>query len=205
VCQQELCQITLHTAKENSHFIYSPYEGQSWFVIFVPEGSYDIEDVNKVIQQKITQNGHSNQIMISANTNTFKAVLILENGYQVDFRPPDSISSVLGFNNDLYTNHYQESENPVNILSVDSIVVNIDIIYGSYVNGQRYPTIYSFFPGVSPGYKIIETPAHLVYLPVTLDAIYSMQTSLVLLIRRASCLTCGERTNQLGFTCEKFK
>jgi len=74
--------------------MYSPYEGQSWFVIFVPEGSYDIEDVNKVIQQKITQNGHSNQITISANTNTFKAVLILENGYQVDFRPPDSISSV---------------------------------------------------------------------------------------------------------------
>jgi len=38
--------------------------------------------------------------------------------------------------------------------------------------------IYYFFPGVSPGYKIIETPANLVYLPVSLDAIYSMQTSL---------------------------
>jgi len=56
------------------------------------------------------------------------------------------------------------------MLSANSILVNIDIIYGSYVNGQRYPTIYSFFPGVSAGYKIIETPAHLVYLRVTLDA-----------------------------------
>jgi len=64
----------------------------------------------------------------------------------------------------------------VNILGVNSILVNIDIISGSYVNGQRYPTIYSFFPGVSPGYKITETPANLVYLPVTLDAIYSMET-----------------------------
>ena len=146
--------------------------------MLIPEGSYDIEDINKVIKQRITQNGHSNQITISANTNTLKAVLILENGYQVDFRPQDSISSVLGFNNDLYTTDYQESENPVNILSVNSIVVNIYIISGSYVNGQRYPTIYSFFPGVSPRYKIIETPANLVYLPVTLDAIYSMQTSL---------------------------
>jgi len=154
---------------ENCCFMYSPDEGQTWFVIFVPEGSYDIEDINKVIQQKITENGHSNQITIWAN---------LENGYHVDFRPPDSISSVLGFNNDLYTTDYQESENPVNILSVNSIVVNIYIISGSYVNGQRYPTIYSFFPGVSPRYKIIETPANLVYLPVTLDAIYSMQTSL---------------------------
>jgi len=92
--------------------------------------------------------------------------------------PEHSISSVLGFNNDLYTTDYQESENSVNLLSVNSILVNIDIISGSYVNGQRYSTIYSFFRGVSPGHKIIETPANLVYLPVTLDAIYSMQTSL---------------------------
>jgi len=116
--------------EENCRFMYSPDEGQSWFVIFVPEGSYDIEDINKVIKQRITQNGHSNQITISANTNTLKAVLILENGYRVDFRPQDSISCVLGFNNDLYTTDYQESENPVNILSVNSILVNIDIISG---------------------------------------------------------------------------
>ena len=80
--------------EENSRFMYSPDEGQTWFVIFVPEGSCDIEYINKVIKQGITQNGHSNQITISANMNTLKAVLILENGYQVDFRPLDSISSV---------------------------------------------------------------------------------------------------------------
>jgi len=56
--------------------------------------------------------------------------------------------------------------------------VNIDIISGSYVNGIEKPIIYSFFPNVSPGYKIIETPPNLVYLPITLDAIYSMQTTL---------------------------
>jgi len=32
--------------------MYSPDEGQTWFVIFVPAGSYVIEDINKVIQQK---------------------------------------------------------------------------------------------------------------------------------------------------------
>ena len=44
--------------EENSRFMYSPHEGQTWFVIFVPEGSYDIEDINNVIKQRITQNGH---------------------------------------------------------------------------------------------------------------------------------------------------
>jgi len=37
--------------EENSRFMYSP-DGQTWFVIFVTEGSYDIEDISKVIQQK---------------------------------------------------------------------------------------------------------------------------------------------------------
>ena len=104
--------------------------------------------------------------------------MIIENNYQVDFRPEHSICSVLGFNNEVYTNDYQESENPVNIVSINSILVNIDIISGSYVNGQRHPTIYYFFPGVSPGYKIIETPANLVYLPIALDTMYSSQTTL---------------------------
>ena len=129
-------------------------------------------------KKTISQNGHTSGVKISANTNTLKAVLILENGFQVDFRYERSLNSVLGYNKAVYTSHYQESENPVDILSINSILVNADIISGSYVNGQRNPTIYSFFPAVSPGYKIIETPANLVYRPVTLDAIYSMETSL---------------------------
>lgn len=163
---------------DNNHFSYSPDAGETWYHILIPEGSYDIEDINKFIQQKMRQNGHEANITISANTNTLKAVLITEGGYHVDFRPEHSICQVLGFNNAVYTADYQESENPVNILSINSILVNIDIISGSYVNGQRNPTIYSFFPAVSPGYKIIETPANLVYLPITLDVIYSMETNL---------------------------
>jgi len=164
--------------RQNCRFTYSPDAGYTWHHILVPEGSYDIEDIDDYIQQKMKQNGHVNKISLSANTNTLKAVVLLENNYQVDFQPMDSISSVLGFNEEVYTNDYQESENPVNILSINSILVNIDIISGSYVNGRRNPTIYSFFPAVSPGYKIIETPANLVYLPITLDAIYSMQTTI---------------------------
>ena len=55
------------------------------------------------------QNGHENYVTISANTNTLKAVLILENGYQVDFRPDHSVSSVLGFHNAVYTSDYSAS------------------------------------------------------------------------------------------------
>ena len=119
-------------------------------------------------------------ITISANSNTLKSVLILENNYQVDFRHPNSISRVLrlGFYNDIYTLGFQESRNVINILSINSLLVNLDIISGRYVNSSSQNTIYSFFPNVSPGYKIVESPINLVYLPITLDTIHSLETSI---------------------------
>jgi len=113
---------------DNNHLSYTADAGKIWYHMLIPEGSYDIEDINKFIQQKMKQYGHDANVTISANTNTLKSVLILENNYQVDFRPEHSICSVLGFDNKLYTNDYQESENPVNILSMNSILENIDII-----------------------------------------------------------------------------
>ena len=168
----------------NNYFKYSPDAGTTWSEIYIPEGSYDIRDMNDLIQSRMRQNGHYDSInedyyiMISANTNTLRSILMLENNYQVDFSQPNSISSVLGFNNNIYTQEFQESENVVNILDINSLLVNLDIISGSYVNGATLNTIYSFFPNVSPGYKIIETPRNLVYLPVTLDTIHSLETTL---------------------------
>ena len=57
-----------------------------------------------------------------------------------------------------------------NILTINSILANIDIILGSHVNGSTQPTIYSFFPNVYPGY-IIENPHNLLYLSMTSDTI----------------------------------
>ena len=74
---------------------------------------------------------------------------------------------------------FHESENPVNILSINSILVNTDIISGSYVNGKTKNTIYSFFPKVSPGFKIVESPVNLVYLPVTLDTIDNIYVTIM--------------------------
>ena len=113
-------------------------------------------------------------INISANSNTLKSVLILEKDYQVDFNHRDSLAKVLRFTGTKYTGGFHESENVVDILSINSILVNIDIISGSYINGATKNTIYSFFPKVSPGYKIIESPVNLVYLPITLDTIDSL-------------------------------
>ena len=123
------------------------------------------------------RNAHNDEsITITANTNTLKSVLEIQDDFQVDFRARNSISSVLGFRNQVYEEGIHESQNVVNILSINSIFVNVDVIGGSYVNRRTQNTIYSFFPNVSPGYKIVENPRNFVYLPVILDQINKMET-----------------------------
>ena len=90
-------------------------------------------------------------INISANPNSLKSVLILKKDYQVDFNQQNSLAKALGFTGTKYTEGFHESENVVDILSINSILVNIDIISGSYANGTTKNTIYSFFPEVGPG------------------------------------------------------
>ena len=168
----------------NNVFVYSPDNGNSWVKIKIPEGSYEIDDINNTIQHEMEKRGHYDEINedyyinIAPNTNTLKSVLILEKGYQIDFNHQNSLAKVLGFTGTKYTEGFHESENVVDILRINSILVNIDIISGSYVNGTTKSTIYSFFPDVSPGYKIIESPVNLVYLPITLDTIDSLNVTI---------------------------
>ena len=168
----------------NNLFVYSPDNCNSWVKIKIPEGRYEIDDINNTIQHEMEKRGHHDlinedyYINISANSNTLKSVLILEKDYQADFYNQNSLAKVLGSTGAKYTDGFHESENVVNILNINSILVNIDIISGSYVNGTTKNTIYSFFPKVSPGYKIIETPVNLVYLPITLNTIDSLEVSI---------------------------
>ena len=168
----------------NNVFIYSPDNGNSWVKIKIPEGSYEIDDINNSIKHEMKERGNYDgvneacYINISANSNTLKSIIILEKDYQVDFNHQNSLAKVLRFTNAKYMGGFHESENVVNILSINSILVNIDIIAGSYVNGTMKNTIYSFFPKVSPGYKIIETPINLVFLPITLDTIDRLELSI---------------------------
>ena len=167
----------------NNVFVYSPDNGNSWVKIKIPEGSYEIDNRNNTIKHEMEKRGHYDQINedyyidISANSNTLKSVLILEKDFQVDFNHQNSLAKVLRFTGAKYTEGFHELENVVNILSINSILVNIDIIAGSYVNGTMKNTIYSFFPKVSPRYKIIESPINLVFLPITLDTIDRLQLS----------------------------
>ena len=105
---------------------------------------------------------------MSANTNTLKSEMFLKSKYEVDFRKDKFINNLLGFDSNLYTSGFHESENMVNILTINIMLVNIDIFQVVMLIVPHNP------PDVSPGYNIIENPHNLLYLPITSDSIHSI-------------------------------
>ena len=94
---------------------------------------------------------------------------------KVSFDVPNSLASVLGFKRStVYVVGRHASENLVNIMSVNSILVHCNIIHYSYMRGTQAPVAYNFFPNAAPGQKILETPYNFIYLPVTVDVISTL-------------------------------
>jgi len=168
----------------NNNLRYSPDKRVTWFNLEIPEGCYEITDMNKYVQRVMKDAMHYDitnddyAISLEPNNNTLNAVLNIAANYVVDFTIANSIRTVLGFNSRQYTAGYNESENLIDIISISSLRVTSDIIGASYSNGTTGNVIYSFFPNVGPGYKIIEVPVNLVYLPITLSTISQMETTL---------------------------
>ena len=93
---------------------------------------------------------------------------------KVSFDVSNSLASVLGFEQSIYGVGRHASENLVNIMSVNSILVHCNIIHSSYMRGTQAPVAYNFFPNAAPGQKILEAPHNLIYLPVTVDVISTL-------------------------------
>ena len=158
---------------KNDLFIYSTDNGITWKTISIGTGSFEIEQLNNEIQRQMIINGdYDNEnnlfyINILPNVSKLTSIVNITNpSYQIDFRPTNTIGPLLGFSSSILLHGYNESQNIVDIMSVNSILVNIDIINGSYVNKNQSSAIYSFFPNVPPGYKFIGRPNQLVYYPI---------------------------------------
>ena len=62
--------------ESNNVFVYSPDNVNSWVKIKIPEGTYEIDDINNTIKHEMEKRGHydsineDSYIKISANSNT---------------------------------------------------------------------------------------------------------------------------------------
>lgn len=155
----------------NNIFEYRQGDTGEWKHLEIPTGSYEISAIGELIC-KATKD----EITIEPNLNTLKCILIVKETYEVNFAAKGSIASVLGFESKIYKIGTHIGEHSVNILKINSILVHTDIITSTYQDGRMEPIIYSFFPNVSPGEKIVAVQQNLIYAPVTTDTIYRMTT-----------------------------
>src|SRR5260221_8770773 len=153
---------------KNNQFKY--FNGQMWKIITLNTGAYELESINNEIIRQIIVNGDDKKsISILPELSTLSCIIDIKNpDYKVDFKIENSIAKTLGFINETLNSGYNLSPKIVQIIKINSILVNIDIIMGSYVNGSNSPAIYSFYPNVPPGYKIVERPnPKLIYYPLS--------------------------------------
>jgi hypothetical protein len=146
----------------------------NWQSFKIPVGAYEISDIASYLKEALTDLGQVDVLELSPNLNTLKISLkVKKPNFSVSFRGDNSLRDLLGIESKIYEYNERphEAVNIVNILKVNSIFVHCDVIGGSYLNGQNSPILHSFFGNVSPGYKIVETPHNLIYLPITTHVI----------------------------------
>lgn len=147
-------------------------------IITIPLGSYEIVDIYKFIYQTLVERKRDYNFVLFINTNTLQCILaanvpILLNQYR-------TIGKTLGFTpKELLPNIKHKSDMKVNISKVNAVRIECNIITGSYVNNKLVHTIHEFAPVVPPGYKIVEVPRNVIYLPVNVKQITTVTIKLV--------------------------
>ena len=108
-------------------------------------------------------------LSIKVKNNTLKCVI--ECDTTIHFLPANSIGRFLGFTPQIIQANKKRSSNlPVSILKINALRVKCNINSGAY-NGKKNHMIHEFFPALPPGYKNIEIPSQVIYLPVTVKSI----------------------------------
>jgi hypothetical protein len=135
--------------------------------ISIPQGAYQISDINSYIQTQMQNNGDWNSatnaanpyyIVLSINLPTQQVLITLYSGFKVDFTQPYSVNELLGFNSRVLSASQNYSDNIVDINPIQNISVYCSICSGFYYNGRLSNILYSFPNSTASGYMITESP-----------------------------------------------
>lgn len=158
---------------KNNRFVYRKPDASLFHTITIPQGTYDAKDILKYLmdnmksEEKTSARGNLQLVM---NNNTSQTQLKCV--YDVDFTFPNSIGSLLGFTGKLLkADRWHTSDDTIKIISVNSLVIMCNVVGGSYRHGKPAHILHQFFPIVPPGYKIVERPQSIIYLPLITNII----------------------------------
>jgi len=142
----------------------------------LPPGTYEVQDIAKFIEEAVSKHSYSKKryyVKITPNNNTM--VTTLRSTVKVDFTRENTIGSLLGFKKEVIPpEQVTVSQSVIDVFKVNTIRVECSIASGSYLNGRALHIVHEFFPDTPAGYKIVERPSPVIYLPVvptTIDSI----------------------------------
>lgn len=148
-------------------------------VIEIPEGAYEIEELNEFLSSELKKLDSKQTISIKGNSSTLRT--------EIKSSLPiyeSSLWSSLGFGfgkrkDPLEPNVVHESDSGVKISNVHDIRIDCNIARGSYINGVVSNSIFGFDLSVPPGYKISLNPQSVIYHPVCVQAIDNLMVKIV--------------------------
>lgn len=132
-------------------------------IVELKTGAYEITDINRELQSLLGKG----VIELKANNNNLRSELKCK--YFIDFAQPESIGELLGFpktSSLLEPGVMHTSPLTVNINKINAINITCNIVQGSYKDGSNGHILHTFYPSVPPGFKIVEKPHNLIYLPL---------------------------------------
>ncbi|HEX4068914.1 MAG TPA: hypothetical protein VHX42_02350 [Candidatus Babeliales bacterium] len=140
--------------------------GAKWINITIPNGIYDIEQLNDFIKRRFTAaNEDADTAKIIPNQSSLRVIIELKQNCQFDLSRSD-LHKILGFEKKIVKKTEEGSE-PVDITrGVDVLCAHCNIVSGSYDNNMASDILYSFNPASEPGSLISVSPINPVYLPV---------------------------------------
>lgn len=152
------------------------YDGTSK-TIKLPEGAYEINNINEYIQTALDPNNHE-YVQLQASNSTLKTLIKCTK--ELDFTSESSIGRMLGFESGKYpANTWHTSQNHTKIMKINALLIYCNLSLGSYKNGRPSHIIHQFFPTVPPGYKIVECPSPVIYLPISARTINNITVQIL--------------------------
>ena len=129
--------------------------------ISIPQGAYEIENLNFEIKRFIIDEGHYSEniypFTIKPNFSTLRSIVeISQRGPIISSVMENSIGQLLGFDETILYNEYNLSPDPVYILSFDNIFLQTDIAHGMIFKGKRSGIIHNLSMDVDLGYKNVK-------------------------------------------------
>lgn len=153
----------------NNIIEFQKNEKESIIRIEVPTGSYELDQLIDCITSKVKIRAADIDISFTLHKPTM-TITMRSDKYNILFRrETPNLAKVFGFISDKYgkgASHVSEKIPQITNVNVINVECSIVDFGASYRNGESSQTIYSFYPDTPVGYKTVEQPANILFLPV---------------------------------------